>query len=136
MLEKGSSSKEQLGNGEKNAGERGALAHALRVLAEEAIEIGIEADLAERFSGREAGAAGIKTAEVAEIFLSGELVVEHGRVGHVANAGARVVRLGFTENFDRAVGGTKKAGENAEQRGFSRTVFAEENVAAAGFEIK
>ena len=127
---------EQLGNGEQNAGERGALAHALRVLAEEAIEIGIEADLAERFSGREAGAAGIETAEVAEIFLRGELVVEHGRVAHVADAGARVVGLGVAEDVDRAVRGTKKAGENAQQRGFAGAVFAEENVAAAGLEIE
>ena len=127
---------EQLGDGEKNAGERGALAHALRVLAEEAIEIGIEADLAKSFSGREAGAAGIETAEVAEIFLGGELVVEHGRVAHVADAGAGLVGLGFAEDVDRAVGGTKKAGENAQERGFARAVFAEEDVAAAGLEIE
>ncbi len=61
----------QLGDGEENASERCALAHALRVLAEEAIEIGIEADLAKSFSGREAGAAGIKAREVAKILLGG-----------------------------------------------------------------
>ena len=60
---------EQLGDGKQHAGERGALAHALRVLAEEAVEIGVEADLAKRFGGREAGAAGIEAAEVAEILL-------------------------------------------------------------------
>ena len=43
---------EQLGNGEQDAGQRGALAHALRVLAEGAGEIGIEADLAQSFGGR------------------------------------------------------------------------------------
>jgi hypothetical protein len=52
---KGLVEKEQLGHGEEHAGERGALAHALRVLAEEAIEIGIEADLAKSFGGGEAG---------------------------------------------------------------------------------
>ena len=34
------------------------------------------------------------------------------------------------------MGGTEKAGENAEERGFTGTVFAEENVAPARFEIK
>jgi hypothetical protein len=128
--------KEQLGNGEQNAGERCALAHALRVLAEEAVEIGVETDLAKSFIGREAGTAGIEAAEVAEILLGGELIVEHGRVRHIADAGARVVRLGFAKNFDRAVGGTKKAGENAEERGLAGTVFAEENVAAAWLKIE
>ena len=125
---------EQLGDGKQHAGERGALAHALRILADEAIEIGIEADLTKRVGGREAGAAGIKTAEVAKIFLGGELVIEHGRVAHVADAGAGFMRLRFAEDCDRAVRGTKKAGENAQQRGFSGAVFTEENIAAARLE--
>ena len=62
---------EQLGDGEQHAGERCALAHALRVLADEAVEIGVEADLAKRVGGREAGAARIEAAEVAEILLRG-----------------------------------------------------------------
>jgi len=131
---KGLIEKEKFGNGEEHAGERGALAHALRVLAEEAIEIGIEADLAKSFGGGEAGSAGIKTAEVAKILLGGELVVKHGRVAHVADAGTRVVGLGVAEDADRAVRGTEKAGENAQERGFACAVFAEENVAAAGLE--
>jgi hypothetical protein len=126
----------QFGNGEEHAGERGALAHSLGVLTEEAIEIGIEADLAKSFSGREAGTAGIKTAEVAEIFQRGELVVKHGRVRHVADAGARVVGLGFAEDADRAVSGAEQASENAEERGLACAVFTEENVAAAGLEIE
>ena len=44
---------EQFGLGEQDAGERGALAHALGVLAEGAVEVGIEADLAEGFGGVE-----------------------------------------------------------------------------------
>ena len=126
--------KKQLGHGEQHAGERGALAHALRVLAEKAVEIGVEADLTKSFSGRETGAAGIKTAEVAEILLSGELVVQHGRVAHVADASTRVVGLRVAEDVDRSVRGTKKAGENAEKRGLACAVIAEKNVAAAGLE--
>ncbi len=128
--------KKQFGNGEEHAGERGALAHSLGVLAEEAIEIGIEADLAKSLRGREAGTARIKTAEVAEILLGGELVVKHGRVAHVADAGARLVGLGFTEDVDRAVRWTEQAGENAEERGFAGAVFTEENIAAAGLQRK
>ena len=133
---KGLVEKEQLGDGEQHAGERGALAHALRILADEAVELGIEADLAERVGGREAGAAGVKAAEVAEILLGGELVIEHGRVAHVADAGAGIMGLRFAEDADRAVRGAKKAGKNAQQRGFSGAVFAEENVAAARLEIE
>ena len=44
----------QLGNGEQDAGQRGALAHALRVLAQGAVQIRVEADLAQRLGGRKA----------------------------------------------------------------------------------
>ena len=37
---------QQLGNGKQHAGQRGALAHALRILAQGAVERGIQADLA------------------------------------------------------------------------------------------
>ena len=126
----------KLGDGEQDAGERGALAHALRVLAEGAVEIGVEADLAQGFGGRKAGAAGIEAGEVAEILLGGELVVEHGRVAHVADAGAGVMGLeSCRRHCDRAEAGAEQSGENAEQSGFAGAVFADENVAAAGLEI-
>jgi hypothetical protein len=128
--------KKKLGDREKDACERGALAHALGVLAEETVETGVEADLAKSFIGGEAGAAGIETPEVAEILLGGELVVEHGRVRHVANAGAGLMGLRRAEDADCAVGGTEKAGENAQERGFAGAVFAEENVAAARLKRK
>jgi hypothetical protein len=62
---------EEFGCGEQDAGERGALAHALRVLAEGAGEVWIEADLAEGFGGSEAVAPGVEFGEVAEVFLGG-----------------------------------------------------------------
>jgi hypothetical protein len=133
---KGLVEKKQLGDGEEHASERGALAHALRILAEKAVEIWIEADLAKGLGGGEAGAAGIKTAEVAEILLGGELIVEHGRVAHVTDAGAGLVRLRVAEDADRSVRRTKKAGENAQESGLACSVFAKENVAAAGLEIE
>jgi hypothetical protein len=68
---KGLVEQEEFRGGEQDAGERGALAHALRVLAKGAGEIGIEADLAEGFGGSEAVAAGIELGEVAEVFLGG-----------------------------------------------------------------
>ena len=120
----------QFGDGEQNAGQRGALAHALRILAERAVEVGVEADLAQRFGWIEAGAAGIEAGEVAQILLAGELVVEHGCVAHVADAGARFVRLMVAEDRDFAVGGPQQAGENAQQGGFAGAVFADEDVAA------
>ncbi len=36
---------------------------------------------------------------------------------------------------DRAEAGAQQAGQNAQQRGFARAVFAEQHVAAAGLEI-
>ena len=93
---------EQLGDGKQGAGERGALAHALGVLAESAGEFGVEAYLAEHLGGGKAGAAGVEAGEVAQVFLGGELVVEHGGVAHVADAGAGVVRVEVAEDLDRA----------------------------------
>ena len=57
-------------------------------------------------------------------------------MAHVADAGARFVRLGVAEDADRAVAGAQKAGENAQERGLAGAVFAEQDVAAAGLEIE
>ncbi len=132
---KGLVEQQQLRHGKQNAGQRGALAHALRILAEGAIELRVEADLAQSFGRREAGAAGIKACGSSEILLRGELVVEHGRMAHVADAGAGFVRLEIAEDADGAVRGSEKAGENAQQRGLARAIFAEQNVAAARLKI-
>ena len=86
-------------------------------------------------AGDEAGAAGIEAGEVAEIFLGGELVVEHGRVAHVADAVAGLVGLEVAEDVDRAEAGAEQAGEDAQQGGFAGAVFADEDVAAAGLKI-
>ena len=107
----------------------------MRVLAEGAGESGVEADLAQRFAGGEAGAAGVEAGEVAQVFLRGELVVEHGRVAHVADAVAGVVRLEVAEDLDRAEAGAEEAGEDAEEGGLAGAVFADEDIAAAGLEI-
>jgi hypothetical protein len=44
--------------------------------------------------------------------------------------------LGFAKDTDCAVGGTEKAGEYAQERGFACAVFAEEDIAAARLEIQ
>ena len=84
---------QQLGHGEQHAGQRGALPHALRVVAEGAVELRVQTHLAQSLGWREAGAAGIEAGEVAQVFLGGQLVVEHGRVAHVADALAGLVRF-------------------------------------------
>ena len=126
---------EQLGGREQYAGKRSALAHALRVLAQGAGEIGIESHLAQGFGRAEAGATWVEAGEVAQVLLGGQLVVEHGCVAHVADAIAGVVRFEFAEYPDRSGAGTQQAGENAEERGFSGAVLADQDIAAAGLEI-
>ena len=56
-------------------------------------------------------------------------------MAHVADAGAGLMRFVFAEDADRAEAGAEQAGQNAQQRGFARAVFAEQNVAAARLEI-
>ena len=85
---------EEFGVGLEDAGERGALAHALGVLADGAGERGVEADGAEGHLGAAyAGAAffAVEGGEVVEVLHGGELVVEHGGVAHVGDAAALVV---------------------------------------------
>ena len=50
---------------------------------------------------------------------------------------SRLLVLGFVvaEDLNGAVAGTEQAGEDAEQRGLSCAVFADEDIAAARFKI-
>ena len=57
------------------------------------VQLRVEAHLAQRLGRRQAGAAGVEAGKVAQILLGGQLVVEHGRVAHVADARAGLVRL-------------------------------------------
>ena len=78
---------------------------------------------------------GIEAGKVAQILFSGQLVVEHGRVTHIADALAGLMRLVVAEDGDLAEAGAEQAGKNAQQSGLARAVFAEKNVAAAGLKI-
>ena len=85
----------EFGVGLEDAGERGALAHALGVLADGTGECGVETDGAQgHLRAADAGAASvaIEGGEVVEVLHRGELVVEHGRVAHVGHAAALVLR--------------------------------------------
>jgi len=126
---------EEFGLGEQDAGERGALPHALGVLAYGAGQGRVESDLAEGFFRREAGVGGVEGAEVGQVFGSGEFVVEHGGVAHVADAVAGGVGRLSVEDGDFALGGLEESGEDAEKGGFAGAVFAKEDVAAAGGEV-
>ncbi len=95
--------------------------------------VGIEAGGAHGFFGRETGPGAVEAAEVAQIFDSGEFVIEHGRVAHVADAVALFGR-GVAEDGDRAEGWAEKPGDGAQQGRFAGAVLTEEDVAAALFE--
>ncbi len=127
---------EEFGVGLEDAGEGGALAHALRVLADGAGEVGVEADGAEgHLGGADAGAAAVAVegGEVVEVLHGGELVVEHGRVAHVGDAAALLVGA-FAEDGDGAASGRDEAGDDAEEGGFAGAVFAEDDGAGSGGE--
>src|SRR6185312_16380717 len=121
---------EKVGLGEQDAGQGGALAHALGVLAGGAGKRWVEADGVEGGLRREAGAAAVESGEVAKVFGGGEFVVKHGRVAHVADAIAGVGGFVFAEDVEAAVGGPEEAGNNAEEGGLAGSVFAEQEVAA------
>ena len=127
---------EEFGVGLEDAGEGGALAHALGVLADGAGEVGVEADGAEgHLGGAYAGAAlfAVEGGEVVEVLHGGELVVEHGGVAHVGHAAALLVGRS-AEDGDGAAGGGDEAGDDAEEGGFAGAVFAEDDGAGAGGE--
>ena len=120
---------EEFGVGLEDSRERGALAHALRVLAERASEGWVEADGAEgHLGGAYAGAAlfAVESGEVVEVLHGGELVVEHGRVAHVGHAAALQVRA-FAEDGGGAASGGDEARDDAEESGFAGSVFAEDD---------
>ena len=93
MLEKGSSSSSSSGTGSSTRASEVRCRMPCEYWPRVRVEIGVEADLAQRFGRSKAGAAGIEAGEVAQVFLGGELVVEHGRVAHVADAGAGLMRF-------------------------------------------
>ena len=94
---------------------------------------GVEADGAKghlRIADAGAAAVAVQRGEVVEVLDCGELVVEHGRVAHVGHSAALIVRS-FAEDSHRATRGLDEAGDDAEQRGFSGSVFPEDDGAGA-----
>ena len=86
---------EEFGVGLEDAGEGGALAHALRVLADGAVRLGSRPTARRAISGLPTQAqppSRCRRGEVVEVLDGGELVVEHGSVAHVGHAAALVVR--------------------------------------------
>jgi len=45
------------------------------------------------------------------------------------------MRVKIAEDLDGAEAGAKQAGQNAQQRGFARAVFSDQDVAAARFQV-
>jgi hypothetical protein len=130
---------EELGVDLQDAGERGALAHALGVLADRAGERGVEADGAESHLGGGGAAADaasgiLQPGEVAEVFDGGELVVEHGLVAHIGDAAALLVGIA-TEDFDRPASGGDETGDNAQEGGFAGAVIAKDDGGGADGEV-
>ena len=133
MLEKGSSSSSSSGDGSSTRASEVRWRMPCEYCPSVRFRCGIEAHLAQGFVRREAVAAGIEAGEVAQILLRGQLVVEHGRVAHVADARARLVRLESPKTRDRAEARPQQPGQNAQQRRFAGAVFAQQHVAAARF---
>jgi hypothetical protein len=125
---------EELGVGLKHAGERGALAHALRVLGDGPREVRVKTDGAEgELRGAYAVQAAfiVKCSEVAKVLHGGELFVEHGGMAHVGDAAAVVARVA-AEDFERSARGGDESGKEAEKGGFASAVFSEDYSAGAG----
>jgi len=124
-FENGSSSSSSL----QDAGERRALAHALRILGQRAGERGVQADGAQRHLGRtHAGTASIRVqfGKVAKVLHGCEFVVEHGRMAHVCDTAAAFGGIG-TQNRNRSVSRLGQAGDQAQQCGFAGTVLAQQH---------
>src|ERR1035441_8448371 len=56
-------------------------------------------------------------------------------MAHVADALAGLMRFVLAKDRDLAEAGSQQTGQNAQQRGLARAVFAEQDVAAAGFKV-
>src|SRR5215468_166747 len=65
-------------------GQREALPHALRVVADTARELRVERYLLYELSEMPVIAQGVESAEVAQVFHAAEFVVKHGGMRHVA----------------------------------------------------
>ena len=131
---------QQVGCGEQDTGERGALTHALGVLAQTAGILGVEIDLGERFgdptgAGLRGECGFVEAEQVVEVFGGGEVVVEHGAVAHVGDAAAQLPGR-LAEDADLTVGRIGEAGEQLQERGFARAVGTEEHHTRAGGELE
>jgi hypothetical protein len=87
---------------QQRPGQRHALPHALRILADGADEFGIEPDGADRLGAARAAADAVKPRKVFQVLHPAHLVVEQRRVCHVAHLVANVVKLLRPENRDLA----------------------------------
>src|SRR5579864_4326105 len=122
----------------QGAGERDALLHAARKSVDGIALAGAELGEIEQLVdalfkiGRIVGAA-----EEADVVAWRKILIERGRLRHVAEiaAHARGVANGIdTEDADRAAGGPRRAGEHADQRGLAGAVGSEQSENFAGFE--
>ena len=122
----------QLGVGLEHAGQRGALAHALRVLPDRPGQFGVQADCTQRHLRRADAVAGaVQGGEVDEVLHGRKLVVEHGRVRHVGDTTA-ALRWGCAEDVQRSLGRLGQTGEQAQQGGLAGAVFAQDDRRCAG----
>jgi len=88
----------------------------------------IEADGADDFGATCAVYDAVKLCEVLQVLQSAHLVVEQGRMGHVADLLADVVKFSGAEDGDLAARRIVKSCESAQQRGFAGSVIAKDGV--------
>ena len=127
---------QQFRHRKQNAGQRGALAHALRILAERARQIRIEAHLAQRIGGIEARRGRDKGWRSSADFPARSARRKAWARGSCSRC-ARAHRSGsYSPNtLTLPCGWPQQPGQNAQQRGLAGAIFADQHVAASRLKI-
>jgi hypothetical protein len=117
---------------------RKALAHAAGKLAHQAVFYALEARAFQPFHGGLLGIGQIvEPPEQAQIFESGQLVVDGDAVPDPSHAAARlgIARI-VAEDADLSAPGFGKAADDAQQGGFPRSIAADQGQARTGFGVQ
>ena len=120
---------------QNGARQRHALPHALRILSHGPRQLGIEPHGANRLLTAAVASDVVEAGDVAQVFHAAHLVVQQGRVGHVADVAAGLVR-GPAQDGNRAARGMRQPGQRAQQSGLPCPVVAEDDVELARVKVR
>ncbi len=110
------------------ARQRQPLPHALRILPDAALQLGIEPDPLHCAATNFVVADSVQPGEVAKVLHAAEFVVKQRRVSHVTDTVSDLAQRIRSQHFDSALAGLHQSGEDAQQSALAGSVIAQDYV--------